>query len=176
MMLLTSLILTFASLQAAPAPQMPVKDSLPGAINVTRVGPTLLCGGATGAEAFPELRKRGFVSVINLRRDDEQGADIAANTAAATAAGLKFIHIPVARTGPDDATVKAFLDAVTDDANQPMYIHCASANRVGAFWLIKRVMVDGWDVDRATAEAKAIGLTSDDLRARAVEYATTHKR
>ena len=39
---------------------------------------------------------------------------------------------------------------MTDPANQPAYIHCASANRVGAMWLIKRVVVDGWDVPRAT--------------------------
>jgi uncharacterized protein (TIGR01244 family) len=154
----------------------PRKDALPGAINVTRVDATVLCGGATSAEAFPELKKRGFASVVNLRREDEQGADIPENRTAATAAGLQFIHIPVARTGPDDATVTAFLAAVTNPANQPVYIHCASANRVGALWLVKRVVGDGWDVARATTEANAIGLTSDELRQRAIDYVTRQSR
>lgn len=157
-------------------PQQPVKDTLPGATNVTRVDATIMCGGATTPEAFPELKKRGFASVINLRKDDEPGADVPGARAAATAAGLKYVHIPVDRTAPDPASVDAFLGAVTDPANQPMYIHCGSANRVAALWLVKRVVVDGWDIPRAAEEATAIGLTNADLRKFAIDYATAHKR
>jgi hypothetical protein len=49
-------------------------------------------------------------------------------------------------------------------------VHCGSANRVGAMWLIKRVKLDGWDVDRATAEAETIGLRSPGLKEFALEY------
>jgi hypothetical protein len=31
-------------------------------------------------------------------------------------------------------------------------------------WLMKRVMVDGWDVDKAMEEATALGLTNETLR------------
>jgi protein tyrosine phosphatase (PTP) superfamily phosphohydrolase (DUF442 family) len=72
--------------------------------------------------------------------------------------------------------VDAFLKAVADSANQPMYIHCGSANRVAALWLIKRVAVDGWDIPRATGEAKAIGLTSPALERFALEYVKSIKR
>jgi hypothetical protein len=37
-------------------------------------------------------------------------------------------------------------------------------------------VVDGWDIERATTEAKAIGLTSEALQTRAIDYATAHKR
>jgi hypothetical protein len=37
-------------------------------------------------------------------------------------------------------------------------------------WLIKRVIVDGWDVGKATAEAETIGLTSAALRQFALDY------
>jgi hypothetical protein len=56
-----------------------------------------------------------------------------------------------------------------------VYIHCASANRVGAMWLIKRVVVDGWEIPRATEEARAIGLTSEPLLRFAVDYATAKR-
>jgi uncharacterized protein (TIGR01244 family) len=169
-MLVSFLIILLAPLQA------PAKDALPGAVNVTRVDAAILCGGATTTEAFPELKKRGFASVINLRREQEPGADIPGAKTAAAAAGLKYIHIPVDGAKPDPRSADAFLQAVTDTANQPAYIHCASANRVGAMWLIKRVVADGWDVARATEEAKTIGLTSDVLRQFAIDYATTHRR
>jgi hypothetical protein len=38
-------------------------------------------------------------------------------------------------------------------------------------WLIKRLVVDRWDVERATKEATALGQTSDALRQFAIEYA-----
>ena len=31
-------------------------------------------------------------------------------------------------------------------------------------WLMKRVMVDGWDLDRAVEEATALGLTNAPLK------------
>ncbi|SVB47316.1 uncharacterized protein METZ01_LOCUS200170, partial [marine metagenome] len=49
-------------------------------------------------------------------------------------------------------------------------IHCGSANRVGAMWLIKRVKQDGYAVDAALAEAEAIGLSSTALREFALDY------
>jgi uncharacterized protein (TIGR01244 family) len=156
--------------------QGPQKQSIPGAVNVTRVDAAVMCAGATGPEAYPEIKKMGFTSVINLRRDGETGVDIAAARAAATASGLTYVHVPVDAQTPSAESVDAFIKAVTDKAHQPMYIHCGSANRVAALWLIKRVTVDGWDVDKATAEADAIGLTSPALRKFALDYLAARKR
>ena len=102
--------------------------------------------------------------------------DIAAARSAASAHGLKYVHIPVDASNPSTESVDDFLKAVGDPANQPMYIHCGSANRVAAMWLIKRVVVDGWDVSRATDEATAIGLTSPTLKKFALDYVASHKR
>ena len=163
-------------LSIALAAQSPTKMDLPGARNVTRVDATIACGGATPPEASTELKKLGFTSIINLRREQEQGVDIPASKAAAQAAGLKYIHIPVDGANPDPKSVETFLAAVSDRANQPAYIHCGSANRVGAMWLIKRVVVDGWDVAKATEEAVTIGLTNEALKQFAIDYATAHKK
>ena len=76
----------------------------------------------------------------------------------------------------DPKSVETFLAAVTEKANQPAYIHCGSANRVGAMWLIKRVIVDGWDIAKAVDEAVAIGLTNEALKKFAIDYATAHKK
>jgi uncharacterized protein (TIGR01244 family) len=153
--------------------QAPDKQTIPGAVNVTRVDATLMCGGATTVEAFPEIKKLGFASVINLRRDGEPGTDVAAARSAAAASGLKYVHIPVDPASPSSESVDAFLTAVQNPGNQPMYIHCGSANRVAAVWMIKRVVVDKWDLARARDEAKAIGLTSPALEKFALDYLQT---
>lgn len=169
MLLISLLLITLAV-------QMPQEASLPGAHNVTRVDAVLMCGGATTDDAFPALKKEGFAAVINLRMPDEPGVDIPRSRSAAEAAGLKYVSIPVRGAAPDPAAVQTFLAAVQDQSNQPMYIHCGTANRVGAMWLVKRMLVDGWDVQRATEEATAIGLTSPNLRQFALDYVAAQQK
>jgi protein tyrosine phosphatase (PTP) superfamily phosphohydrolase (DUF442 family) len=89
---------------------------------------------------------------------------------------MKYIHLPFDVQSPDPALVDNFLAAVSDTSNQPVYIHCGSANRVGAVWMIKRVLQDGWDTAKAQEEAEAIGLTNPRLKVFAVDYITAHKK
>jgi uncharacterized protein (TIGR01244 family) len=163
----------FASTVSA---QQVTKEAIPGTTHVTRLETTVACGGATGPEAMPEIKKLGFKAVINLRQASEQGANIPAAEAAAKAAGLNYLHLPFNTQSPDPALVDNFLKAITTPANQPAYIHCASANRASGLWLIKRVIVDKWDIERATKEAEALGLTSPPVKQFALNYIQTHEK
>ena len=165
-----------AALLAMPALAQVQKKEVPGIRNYSRVDATVGCGGAVDPVAMATLKKEGFVSVINLRLPTEEGANVEAGRAAAQAAGLKYIHLPFNAAQPDSKVVDSFLAAVADKSNQPVFIHCGSANRVGAVWLVKRVVQDGWPVDKATTEAKAIGLTAPGLEKFALEYIATHKK
>ena len=117
----------------------------------------------------------GYNSVINLRTPGEAGSDLDAEAAAAKAAGINYIHLPFNAQMPDPALVDNFLKAISDKANQPAFIHCASANRAAALWMVKRIAVDKWDVAKATEEATALGLTNPALRAFAIEQAQKHQ-
>ena len=139
-----------------------------GVTNYTRVDATVACAGATPVQALPEIKKNGFVSVVNFRMATEQGANIDEAKATAAQLGLKYIHLPFQTPTPEVAD--AFLKAVADRSNQPMYIHCASANRVGAMWFIKLVKLDGWDTERAMKEAETIGLRAPNLKEFALNY------
>lgn len=175
-MIMRALAAAVVLLVSMAASQGPTKIAIEGSNNVTRVDASIACAGATSPAAFAEIRKQGFVSIINLRREQEPGADIPGARAAAAQAGLKFIHIPVDGARPDPASAEAFIAAVTNPSNQPAFVHCGTANRVAAMWLIKRIVVDGWDVERAKDEATTIGLTSAELERFALDYAATHKR
>jgi uncharacterized protein (TIGR01244 family) len=163
------------ALASALSAQTVTKDTLPGVTNYAHIGLTVACAGATTPAAMAGVKRLGYKSVINLREATEQGADIDAETAAAKAAGLIYIHLPMNSASPDPAVVPQFLKVVTDPANQPPFIHCASGNRVSALWAIKRVQVDHWDVDRAMAEAADLGLTHDALKAWVLGYLQGHK-
>ena len=162
---------------ATPArAQQVTKETVPGITNFSKVGTTIACAGATTPEAIGEVKKLGYAAIINLRQANEPGADIEAATAAAKTAGIKYVHLPLNTAAPDPAIVDGFLKAVTDPANQPVFVHCASANRAAALWMIKRMNVDGWDADKAGTEAAALGLTNPALKTFALDYAKAHQK
>lgn len=112
--------------------------------------------------AILELTKRGFKAVINVA----DGPDTEAEGAAVKAAGMKYFVLPIGVGGSpgqyDPAKVDPVLNAMTDRANQPVYLHSGNGHRTAMLWLIKRVLVDGWSVEQAGAEAVTIGLVNDD--------------
>ena len=156
--------------------QQVTKDVVPGVNNFARLETTVACAGATKVEAVPEIKKFGFVSIINLRQPSEAGAEVEAEGAAARAVGLRYYSIPFDGSKPDPAVADKFLDAITAKGSEPAFIHCAGGNRAATMWLIKRLVVDHWDVERASKEATDLGMTSAALKQFAVDYAQTHKR
>ena len=164
----------FGNRQAAA--QQVTKQTVPGVQNFARLETTVACGGATTPEAVPEIKKMGYASIVNMRLANETGANIEGEAAAAQAAGIKFFHIPLSGASPDPAVADQFLKTIAAPENNPAYIHCASGNRVSAMWMIKRMVVDHWDADKAYTEAAALGLTSPALKQFAIDYAQSHKR
>ena len=156
--------------------QQVTKETIPGVNNFARLETTVACAGATKIEAVPQIKKIGFVSIINLRQPSEAGADVEAEGAAAKAVGLRYYSVPFDGSKPDPAVADKFLDAITAKGSEPAFIHCAGGNRAATMWLIKRLVVDHWDVERATKEATDLGMTSAALRQFAIDYAQTHKR
>ncbi len=169
------LVFVFIALTvAAAASAQPAKRDFPGITNFVQVEPRLATAGRTAPEAFPRLKEEEFTAVMSLVQEDEQNAEVPAERKAAEAAGLKFIHTPFSGTEPKEEAAQAFLAAVAGAADEKLLIHCMSGNRVGALWLIKRVVQDGWPVEKATAEAEAIGLTRPALKQFALDYVKAH--
>jgi uncharacterized protein (TIGR01244 family) len=152
------------------------KSTVPGITNFAQVETTVACAGAVTPSSVAGIKKMGFAAIINLRLATEQGADIDGEAAAAKAAGINFVHLPFNGNAPDAAVADRFLKTITEPGNQPAFIHCASGNRAAAMWLIKRVLVDKWDNDRASEEAAQLGLTSQPLKTFALDYIQAHKK
>jgi uncharacterized protein (TIGR01244 family) len=132
---------------------------------------------ATGGQPKPgelaSVKREGFRTIINLREPTEY--DAAAEAAEAQRLGLRYISIPVRTADPKDDQVDAFLAALADRKLLPVFVHCGSGNRVAAFWMIARVLVDGWEFEDAEREARMVGLKSAHLREFAYEYICRHQ-
>jgi uncharacterized protein (TIGR01244 family) len=152
------------------------KSDVPGITNFAQVETTVACAGAVTPESVAAIKKMGFASIINLRLATEKGANIEAEEAAAKAAGINFVHLPLSGSAPDPAVADQFLKIVTQPGNQPAFIHCASGNRAAAMWLIKRALIDKWDNDRALEEASQLGSISPVMKKFALDYIQAHRK
>jgi len=154
-----------------------MKKTVEGVTNFTQVEATIACAGATKPSAIRSLKTMGYRTVVNLRMASESGADLAAEAAAAEAAGLRYVHLPFnTPSSPSDdvsGTVREFLKVTSDPANRPLFVHCAGAGRAAAMWMIKRIVVDKWDEERAWKEAL---MTYDEPMSPALVWARGYAR
>jgi uncharacterized protein (TIGR01244 family) len=146
--------------------QQTLKDDVP---HILCVDEHFATAGQPNDSAYAKLAENGYRSVLSLRTSSE-GFGLGHEKEAVEKAGLRFINIPIVSAAPKPEQVTEFINAVKDKNNQPMLIHCASANRVGAFWMIYRVVEQGWSEEKALEEATKIGLTNPVLKSFAHEY------
>jgi uncharacterized protein (TIGR01244 family) len=132
------------------------QQEVPPIRNFVRVNEQFCTGGQPRLEHLQQLKDEGVKAIINLRPPAEHRA--AEEEAKAKELGLRYFNIPFVFGEPKDEQATEFLKITDDPANRPAFIHCAAGIRVGAFWMIRRVLRDGWTVAAAEEEAKKIGL------------------
>jgi uncharacterized protein (TIGR01244 family) len=165
------LLLTVTVLAAqTPAPTADVSSIR----NFLRVNTDFCTGGQPRPEHFAQLKAQGVRAVLNLRTPGEHRA--AEEQEAVEKAGLKYFNIPVEYQHPSAEQVDRFLEITDAAANRPMFIHCTAAIRVGAFWMIRRVLRDGFTEQAALEEARKVGLVpTPHLEEFARTYLETHR-
>lgn len=134
---------------------------------IHRLGKVYLAGQPS-PEDFRIAKKDGLKTVVNLRTKPEFQFDEAKHL---KSLDIEYHHVPF--RSPDTLTDKVF-DAVRkvlkDKKKQPVMVHCASANRVGAVWLAHRVLDGNVKYKDALKEAKTVGLRTAAFEERAQEY------
>jgi protein tyrosine phosphatase (PTP) superfamily phosphohydrolase (DUF442 family) len=133
----------------------------PAFTNYDRIRPTIATAGVLKDGAVGSLRPLGFAAVLDLRGPTE---GTASEKVEVESASLRYFNIPVTEQAPSDEQVVAFAGIVEDPANQPIIIHCHSASRVGAMWVLYQVR-KGAPVAIALEEGRTIGLQPDREKA-----------
>ena len=169
--LILSVIFTNQSVFSAP-PNAVTEAKLGTTRNVHQVGNLFLAGQPSEAD-FKILKERKITRVITLRADSEIEWDEAA---VAKASGMIYAKIPIA--GLDAMNDKSF-DAVRKQlsigSKTGTLLHCASANRVGAVWLVYRVLDQGVELEKAVKEAKEVGMGVPIFETKARAYIKKHQ-
>lgn len=121
------------------------------------------------SEGLAKLKLRGYQAVMDLRLEAEGALE---ERLVVENLGMEFVHVPIREI--DAQGVERFAKALRE-APRPLLIHGASGQRVGALWLIDRVL-QGAPLAEARAEAETIGLTDPNLMRKALAFIQQHRR
>ncbi|MFC1757880.1 methyltransferase domain-containing protein [Planctomycetota bacterium] len=165
---ITTLLLVASHVTAQDATKGAVQESSLGKTNnVHACGSLFLAGQPTEAD-IKIIKQKGIKRVITLRQGNEVDWD---ESARFEKAGLKFTAIPF--RAPETLTDDVFSRIRTElqkSAQEPTLLHCGSANRVGAVWMVFRVLDQGIDLETATREAKVVGLRNAAYEKKAIDF------
>lgn len=122
--------------------------ALNGDPNLFRISDRLYRSAQPTAEGMWNLKKRGIVTVINLRSFHSDRDEIGTT-------GLAYEHIYMKAWHPERKEAVRFLQIVTDSKRTPVLVHCQQgADRTGAMAAIYRIAVQGWSKEDAIAEMR----------------------
>jgi uncharacterized protein (TIGR01244 family) len=135
------------------------RSAVPGLQGVYEVGPGLYTGGLQDEAQLAKLQEMGVRHVIDLRTDAEP--DVAEEAEIAARLGLRYERIPIG--APVDLHLEnaRALDAALEAAgDEPVLVHCASANRAGALLALREGLVRGEEPEVALELGRRSGMES----------------
>lgn len=134
-----------------------LKVDLDAVVELGQVQPVdgVSTAGQPDEAGFKVFAENGYVVVLDLRTEGEdRGLD---EPAVVEALGMDYINLPIGRDGITFANAKA-LRSLIDAYDQPVLVHCASANRVGALFALSEYRRTE-DVEKALEAGRAAGMT-----------------
>lgn len=119
-------------------------------------------GAQTSEEQLRQLASEGFKSVVNLRTEGEKDQPLSpeAEGEKVRELGLAYLHIPVSAKEPKPEQVDRFRAEVSGLPG-PVFVHCASGKRAGAFTMIHQAVESGWSGDETLEKAEQMGFQCD---------------
>jgi protein tyrosine/serine phosphatase len=119
--------------------------------NFGKVNDHFYRGAQPKGRNYEELAALGIKTIVDLREDARDDARSATDRAR-----MRYINLPMKEKSYLQAdTATRFLQIVNDEANWPVFVHCAGGrHRTGVMTAVYRMSVDGWGIDRAYQEMK----------------------
>lgn len=134
-----------------------LKVDLDAVVEQGRVSPVggITSAGQPGEDAFRVFAENGYVAVIDMRTPEEdRGLD---EPAAIADLGMKYIAFPI-DSGDITLDKAKELDELLSQYDEPVLVHCASGNRVGALLALREFLASG-DRDKALETGREGGMT-----------------
>ena len=89
--------------------------------------------GQPNEKEFQLIKEAGYEVVINLAPQSKLENSLIDEAGILKRLGIQYLHIPVNFQKPSEAKFQLFVDAVEQNKNKKLWIHCAANMRVSAF-------------------------------------------
>ena len=118
-------------------------------INFGQVNDHIYRGAQPKGDNYRQLAAIGVKTIVDLQADAKNK-----RRAEAERAGLRYINLPMEdKRYPQADAATRFLEVVNNQANWPVYVHCAGGrHRTGVMVAVYRMVVDHWTADQAYDE------------------------
>jgi uncharacterized protein (TIGR01244 family) len=115
-------------------------------------------------EQVADIAAAGFKTIVNNRPDDEDAGQPSGDAirAAAEAAGLKYVSIPVTHAGFSHPQIDAMTQALTD-SDGPVLAYCRSGTRSCNLWALAAAKA-GRNPNLLLAQAEDAGYDLSGIR------------
>ncbi len=151
-----------------------INEIAPGLTNAGSPLEDVATAGQPDEQHLRSLAEAGYRTVIDLRTaGEDRGLD---EEDVVREAGMEYANLPMGHETVEDKTFDRFRQFMTDPGRRPALVHCSSANRVGALLIPHLILDEGKNHEEAVETASGVGLRSEDLKRRALEYARAHER
>lgn len=119
--------------------------------NFGKINDHIYRGGQPDEDEYKQLSGLGIKTIIDLRNDAKTKARYLAE-----GAGMRYINLRLdSKVPPTKEESDKFLQIVNDQANWPVFVHCAGGrHRTGVLLAVYRMEVDGWNANQAYEEMK----------------------
>lgn len=108
-------------------------------INYLYVSESIGTAGQPTAAQFKDIKAAGYEIVINLAMPTSSNY-ISDEDEIVTALGMKYIHIPVVWTSPEQEDLQRFFEIMDQHQNKKVFVHCALNWRATCFIFLYRVI------------------------------------
>ena len=130
-------------------------DKIENIFNFLQLTDSIATGGQPTQKQLSLVKNAGYKTVINLATSSSENA-LPDEKEIVEALGMKYLHIPVDFNHPTSEDFAAFSQAMQDNKEQPLFIHCAANLRVSAFLYIYRVTQEGCNPQQASLDLSKI--------------------
>lgn len=123
-----------------------------------QINQQLTVGGQPSADELKKLVGDGFRTVVNLRTEGEEDQPLSpkAEGEKVRELGMEYVHFPVSRDELSRALEDEFRQRLPS-FDTPVFVHCASGKRAGAFVIMDKAVKEGWSGEDTLRRAEEIG-------------------
>lgn len=129
-----------------------------------RLSPTMLVAGQIAPDDVEAAKNQGVGLIVNNRPDGEEPEAPQSDEieAAARAAGLDYLYVPVTHAGFSGAQIDSLVNAI-GTSGKPVLAYCRSGMRSTCLWALAQVK-QGSTADEVIAAANGAGYDISGIR------------